>query len=59
MNLRKSFRMKTHAGSFLNQLFGPMAVNVHIVTAKNPIYSKVYPLNRAHINAHGVSANLQ
>ena len=51
--------MKTHAGAFLNQLFGPMAVNARIVNAKNPIYSKVHPLNREHMNAHGASANLQ
>ena len=59
MNLRKSFQMKTHAGSFLNPLFGPMAVNARIVNAKNPIYSKVRPLNRAHMSVHGASANLQ
>ena len=51
--------MKTHAGAFLNQLFGPMAVNARIVNAKNPIYSKVRPLNRAHMSVHGASANLQ
>ena len=51
--------MKMHAGAFLSPLFGPVAVNAHIVIAKNPIYSKAPPLNRAHMNAHGASANLQ
>jgi hypothetical protein len=59
VNLRKGFPMKPYAGAFLNQLFGPMAVNAPIVIAQNPIYSKVAALSRAHMNAHGASANLQ
>ena len=51
--------MKMQAGAFLNPLFGPMAANAHIVIAKSPICSKANPLNRAHMNAHGASANLQ
>jgi|TARA_B100001964_G_C13872803_1_gene439487 hypothetical protein len=59
MSSRKGFQMKMHADAFLNPLVGQMAVNAHIVIAQNPIYSKAHPLNRAHMNAHGASANLQ